>query len=86
MRRERRKQKLRYIAGVFVDDFEIKTQDDYVYVAAPELGFVPNAPISTANSVNPNTRPPGVTFFNDVTRTEEQVAVFVRLVMTLLSK
>ncbi len=68
--------KLRYIAGVFVDDFEIKTQDDYVYVAAPELGFVPNAPISTANSVNPNTRPPGVTFFNDVTRTEEQVAVF----------
>lgn len=67
---------LRFIGGVFYDDFEIKTQDDYVYLAAPELGFVANAPISTANNINPNARPLGVTFFNDVTRTEEQIALF----------
>ncbi len=63
-------------AGVFYDDTELKTQDDYVYLAVEELGFAPNAPISIANSVNPNTRPAGVAFFNDITRSEEQIAVF----------
>lgn len=72
-------QSLRLIAGVFYDDFEIETQDDYVYVATPELGFVPNAPISDANSINPNARPAGVAFFNDITRTEEQIALFGEL-------
>ncbi|NNJ72083.1 MAG: TonB-dependent receptor [Enterobacterales bacterium] len=67
---------LRFIGGVFLDDFTIETQDDYIYVATPELGFVPNAPLSTANSINPNPRAPGVAFFNDITRTEEQIAVF----------
>ena len=70
---------LRFIGGVFYDDFEIETQDDFVYEATPELGFVPNAPISTANNINSNTRPAGVAFFNDVTRTEEQIAVFGEL-------
>ncbi|GLX80194.1 TonB-dependent receptor [Thalassotalea insulae] len=72
-------EKLRFIGGVFYDDFDIKTQDDYVYVATPELGFAPNAPISTANSINPNARPSGVAFFNDITRTEEQIALFGEL-------
>ncbi len=72
-------EKLRFIGGVFYDDFEIKTLDDFVYVATPELGFVLNAPISTANNINPNARPSGVAFFNDITRTEEQVAVFGEL-------
>lgn len=31
---------LRFIAGVFIDDVDIETQDDYIYVATPELGFV----------------------------------------------
>ena len=63
-------------AGVFYDDTELKTQDDYVYLSVEEIGFAPNAPISIANSVNPNTRPAGVAFFNDITRSEEQIAVF----------
>ena len=71
--------RLRFIGGIFYDDFEIETQDDYVYVATPELGFVPNAPISTANNINPNPRPSGVAFFNDVTRIEEQIAAFGEL-------
>lgn len=61
---------------MFYDDVEIKTQDDYYYVDTPQLGFAPNAPISTAVQVNPNTRPAGVAFFNDVLRTEEQIAFF----------
>jgi iron complex outermembrane receptor protein len=68
--------RLSMTAGIYYDDVEIKTQDDYVYVAMEELGFAPNAPISTANSINPNTRPVGVSFFNDITRSEEQIAVF----------
>ncbi|WDE11406.1 TonB-dependent receptor [Thalassomonas haliotis] len=69
-------QPLRFIGGVYYDDFEIETQDDFVYLATPELGFVPNAPISGANNINPNARPAGVAFFNDITRIEEQIAVF----------
>ncbi|KMT64853.1 TonB-dependent receptor [Catenovulum maritimum] len=67
------------VFGIYLDDFLLETQDDYVYLAAPELGFAPNAPISTANNINPNTRAPGVTFFNDVTRSEKQQAVFAEL-------
>ncbi|MEO1042760.1 MAG: TonB-dependent receptor [Pseudomonadota bacterium] len=71
--------RVRLTAGVFYDDFEIETQDDYIYVAATELGFAPNAPISTAVQVNPNTRGENVTFFNDIRRTEEQLAFFGEL-------
>ena len=67
----------RVTAGVFYDDYEIETQDDYVYFNDPDrLGFAPNAPLPDANNINPNTRPPGVAFFNDITRTESQIAVF----------
>ncbi len=66
----------RLTAGVFYDDFEIETLDDYAYLAVPDLGFAPNAPLSTATSINPSTRPEGIAFFNDITRTEKQIAVF----------
>jgi len=66
----------RLITGVFYDDYEIETQDDFFYVATPDLGFAPNAPIETAVTINEETRPPGVAFFNDITRTEEQLAFF----------
>lgn len=68
--------RLRVTAGVFYDDFEIETQDDFFYLATPDLGFAPNAPISDAVQVNPATRPSGVAFFNDIRRTEEQIAGF----------
>lgn len=69
-------EQLSITAGVYLDDFELQTQDDYHYVAISELGFVPNAPISTAVQVNPETRPAGIAFFNDIIRSEEQIAVF----------
>ncbi len=68
--------RFRLTAGVFYDDFEIQTQDDFFYLATADLGFAPNAPIAAANSINPNARPAGVAFFNDITRSEEQIAVF----------
>lgn len=67
---------LRLTAGVFFDDYEIETLDDFIYAATPALGFAPNAPISTAKNIDPSTRPAGVAFFNDITRTEKQIAVF----------
>ena len=66
----------RVTAGVFYDDFEIETQDDFLYLATPDLGFVRNGPIEAANNINDQTRAPGVAFFNDITRTEEQLAFF----------
>ncbi len=78
--------RLSMTAGIYYDDVEIKTQDDYVYVAMEELGFAPNAPISTANSINPNTRPVGVSFFNDITRSEDQIAVFGEATYALTDK
>ena len=66
----------RAVGGFFYDDYEIESQDDFVYLATPDLGFAPNAPIETATTINPSTRPPGVAFFNDITRTDEQMAFF----------
>lgn len=71
--------KLHFIAGVFFDDFEIETQDHYEYLSATELGFAPNAPISTAVQVNGETRRPNITFFNDIVRSEKQQALFAEL-------
>ena len=68
--------RFRAVAGVYYDDFEIKTQDNWFYAASPDLGFAPNAPITAARNINPNTRPAGIAFFNDITRTEEQIALF----------
>ena len=68
--------RIRLTAGIFIDEFEIETQDDYLYEASTDLGFVPNAPIAAAAQVNASTRAPGITFFNDIRRTEEQVAFF----------
>ena len=66
----------RFVGGVYYDDYQIETQDDYYYVATPDLGFAQNAPISDAFQVNSNIRPVGVAFFNDIQRTEEQLAFF----------
>ncbi|WP_163930959.1 TonB-dependent receptor [Paraferrimonas sp. SM1919] len=77
---------LRFIGGIFYDNFEIRTQDDYVYVSTPDLGFVPNAPISDSVKVNPDPRMPGVAFFNDITRIEDQIAVFGELSYDITDK
>lgn len=70
---------VRAIVGIFHDDFKLETQDDYFYLPpgnSEALGFAQNAPFSTARNINPDIRPVGVGFFNDITRSEEQIAIF----------
>jgi outer membrane receptor protein involved in Fe transport len=74
----------RAVGGVFYDNYELETQDDYYYLATADLGFAPNAPISDAFQVNPETRPPGVAFFNDIFRSEESIAAFGELSYDLI--
>jgi len=69
----------RFVGGVFYDNYELETQDDYFYQATPDIGFAPNAPISNAFQVNPDTRATGVAFFNDIFRSEETIAAFGEL-------
>ena len=64
------------VAGIFYDDFELETRDEYAYLATPQLGFFPNAPIASAKNINNGVRPAPIAFYNDITRTEEQIAVF----------
>lgn len=74
--------RLRFTGGLFFDDLKIETQDDYHYFANMEpgaLGFAPNAPMPDARSINPETRPPTVAFFNDITREEQVIAAFGEL-------
>ncbi len=68
--------RVRATAGVFYDDFKIETQDDFFYEATAQLGFARNAPIAAADNINNSARPAGVAFFNDITRTDEQLAFF----------
>jgi outer membrane receptor protein involved in Fe transport len=68
--------RLRALVGVFADDTENVERGDWNYPATVGVGFVPNAPIAGATSSNPNTRPPGVAFFNDFTRTKKELSFF----------
>jgi outer membrane receptor protein involved in Fe transport len=71
--------RLRAMVGVFADDTENVEQGDWNYPSSVEAGFVPNAPIPGATSSNPNTRPPGVVFFNDFTRSKKELSFFGEL-------
>ncbi|MFU8831811.1 MAG: TonB-dependent receptor [Wenzhouxiangella sp.] len=71
--------RVRFQGGLFYDNLTIETQDEFHYFAnmAPgALGFIPNAPMPDARSISDATRPASVAFFNDITREEEQWAVF----------
>jgi len=71
--------RLRLLVGVFYDDTENIERGDWNYPATVEQGFAPNAPIPGATSSNPNARNPGVAFFNDFTRTKEELSFFGEL-------
>lgn len=74
----------RATAGLFYDDFEIATLDNFAYLATPDLGFARSGPISTADHIDNSTRPAGIAFYNDITRSEEQIAVFGELAFDLI--
>ncbi len=68
--------RLRALVGVFADDTENVERGDWTYPSSIDVGFVPNGPITGSTASNPNTRPPGVTFFNDFTRTKKELSFF----------
>ena len=71
--------RLRAIFGVFDDDTETVERGDWNYPSAIQVGLAPNAPIPGATSSNPNTRNPGVVFFNDFTRGKKETSFFGEL-------
>lgn len=76
--------RLRVIAGAYFDRAKIYDIGEFNYEGSIEQGFVRNKPIPTATSINPNARNPGVTFFNDITRTDRQLAGFGELAFDII--
>ncbi len=68
--------RIRATAGFFYDDQDLTERGNFLYLGTIEQGFAPNAPIPGASNSDPSVRQPGVAFFNDITRTEEQYAFF----------
>ncbi|MBK1638551.1 outer membrane receptor protein involved in Fe transport [Rhodothalassium salexigens DSM 2132] len=75
--------RLKATFGVFYDDLKLKDRGNFQYFGSQFVldkegrrGFAQNAPLPGATTIDPNPRDPGVAFFNDITRTEEQIAVF----------
>ena len=71
--------RIRGIIGVFSDDLELIERGNWNYPDSVLQGFLPNSPISTATSSDPNPRDPGVRFFNDFTRGKEELSFFGEL-------
>jgi len=68
--------RVRGIGGLFWEDYTIHEQTDWFYETNPN--FYPIAPPTTppVTSNNPNVRPAGDSFFDDITRGYKQKAVF----------
>jgi len=77
-----------YTAGVFIEESNLKTQNDYGYLgfldSFPNVG--PNPIISGVYANNPNPRAPEYRFFNDIERNDEQTAYFAELTFPLTEK
>ena len=67
--------RLRAVAGVFYEDFKIKTSGGFYY-GVPEAGFTGQKPIPGTTTNDPSRRPDGDAYFADVTRGYEQKALF----------
>lgn len=81
-----------FTAGVFIDDSQLITQNDYGYLGTLDTPaaiagwgayYIANSPIPGAYASNPNPRPMQYRFFNDILRTEEQTAYFAEVTYPL---
>jgi outer membrane receptor protein involved in Fe transport len=75
-------ERFNWVAGVFYDDIETSVDTNF-FVAGSTGFFAPNRPHSQSTQVNPDPRPPGITFVNDAIRSEEQLAFFAELTFNL---
>jgi iron complex outermembrane receptor protein len=76
--------RIRAIGGLFWEDYAIHEQADWNYGTSPN--FVPVAPPPGATANNPNVRPRGDTFFDDITRGYKQKAVFGSVDVDIIPK
>jgi outer membrane receptor protein involved in Fe transport len=76
--------RVRAIGGLFWENYVIHEQADWNYGTAPV--FVPVVPPPGASANNPNVRPTGDTFFDDITRGYRQRAAFGSVDFDLLPK
>ncbi len=76
--------RIRAIGGAYYDRAKIFDIGEFNYEGSIDQGFVPNAPIKGATAINPNARNPGVTFFNDITRTDRQISLFGELAFDII--
>ena len=80
-----------FTAGVFLDESDLETQNDYGYLGTLSEtanngtygGYIANSPLPGAWSSNSKARPSQYRFFNDILRTEEQTAFFAEVTYPL---
>lgn len=76
--------RVRATFGGFYSDQKLVERNDFTYpgsinvqgYAPGEVGFPQNGPLPGSSVSDPNPRPQGVIFFNDITRTDKQVGLF----------
>jgi iron complex outermembrane recepter protein len=76
--------RLRGQAGGYYEKFQIYELTDYFYETDPN--FEPIAPPAGATSNDPNVRPAGDAFFNDITRGYKQRAIFASVDYDIIPK
>ncbi|MGF1463215.1 MAG: TonB-dependent receptor [Maricaulaceae bacterium] len=70
--------------GAFYSDQELVEVGEFIYTGSlfvesftpGVFGFAPNGPLPGSSVSDPSVRPPGVVFFNDITRTDRQIGAF----------
>jgi outer membrane receptor protein involved in Fe transport len=83
---------LRATFGGFYSDQELIENNNFVYpgsqnvlgFAPGDVGFPQNGPLPGSSVSNPNPRPAGVIFFNDITRNDEQVGLFAEITYDII--
>ncbi len=68
--------RFRAIGGLFYEDYKIEDAANFLYFGSTNAGFYPQSPPAGTTAVNPNVRPAGEVFFNDITRGYKQKAAF----------
>ncbi len=71
---------LQFIGGLFFDDADLGASIDFTSPGQIARGITAQQePLPNTTTFNPNPRPQGVNFVNDITRNEQQTAVFGEL-------
>jgi iron complex outermembrane receptor protein len=76
--------RMRGLVGLFYEDYRLHEQTDWFYGTSPN--FVPVGPPAGASNSNPNVRPLGDSFYDDVTSGYKQKAAFASVNFDILPK